>query len=144
MTVLDFDGLFWCAFLLCCAALPMVTIEEMKNSTKYKFVPLFKQIKVNRALVKAFDEYESLRLAATHLFCSRVMESLVSVCVRVRECQGGHGLCQLHTCRVFIDGVYAKERKQSPRLCRCQAGGGVMCGCAGTHDFVVCAWLRGV
>ncbi len=87
------------------------TIEEMKNSTKYKFVPLFKQIKVNRALVKAFDEYESLQCDWQQRICfaAESWESLVSVCVRVCECQGGHGLCQLHTCRVFIDGVYAKE-----------------------------------
>ena len=29
----------------------------VKKSTNYKFVPLFKQIKLNREMVKAFDTY---------------------------------------------------------------------------------------
>jgi hypothetical protein len=89
----------------------------MKNSTKYKFVPLFKQIKVNRALVKAFDEYvisPFVIFLSGRAFrywtpgCSADLIECESPCVWFVN-QGGHGLCQLHTCCVFVDGVYAKE-----------------------------------
>ena len=63
----------------------------MKNSTKYKFVPLFKQIKVNRALVKAFDEYVCVGgYTATLVPPSCLKRGRVGwLCCA----QGGHGIC---------------------------------------------------
>ncbi len=51
----------------------------VKNSTKYKFVPLFKQIKLSREMVKAFDEYASAGFLACAF--SLDLRPFLSVCL---------------------------------------------------------------
>ncbi len=72
----------WHAHNVACSCAPSTTM--VKNSTKYKFVPLFKQIKLSREMVKAFDEYAS----AGFLACAFSLDLLLflSVCLVKNVC----------------------------------------------------------